>query len=67
MLQHVVDSIKASSHIKSFTPQSSAESIAKVVLAEELAYQTEELISFPGEIGIKEYEAFINQIKTVNI
>lgn len=67
MLQHVVDSIKSSSHIASFTPQCSPTSIAKVVLAEELAYQTEELISFPGEIGIKEYEAFIHQIKTVKI
>ena len=37
------------------------------LMAEELAYQTEELISFPGEIGAKEYEAFINQIKTVKI
>lgn len=67
MLQNVVDRIKASSHIASFTPQCSPASVAKVVMAEELAYQTEELISFPGEIGAKEYEAFINKIKTVKI
>ena len=67
MLQHVADSIKNSYHIANFSSQCSSENIAKVVLAEELAYQTEELISFPGEIGIKEYEAFINQVLTVKI
>lgn len=67
MLQNVVDSIKASSHIASFTPQCSATSIAKVVLAEELAYQTEELISFPGEIGIKEYNKVLDTFKTLKI
>ena len=67
MLQHAVDSLKASSYIASFTPLCLPDSIAKVVLTEELAYQTEELISFPGEIGVKEYDAFINQIKTIII
>lgn len=67
MLQHVADSIKNSYHIANFSSQCSSENIAKVVFAEELAYQTEELISFPGEIGIKEYEAFINQVLTVKI
>lgn len=67
MLQHIVDSIKASSHIASFTPQCSPASVAKVVMAEELAYQTEELISFPGEIGIKEYNKVLDTFKTLKI
>lgn len=35
--------------------------IALTVLAEELAYQTEELASFPNGIGIKEYNQIIEQ------
>lgn len=67
MLQHVVDSIKASSHIARFTPQCSPEAVAKIVMAEELAYQTEELISFPGEIGIKEYNKVLDTFKTLKL
>lgn len=65
--QLVVDSLKASSHIASFTPQCSPASVAKIVMAEELAYQTEELISFPGEIGIKEYIKVLDTLKTLKI
>ena len=36
-------------------------------MAEELAYQTEELISFPGEIGIKEYIKVLDTLKTLKI
>lgn len=39
----------------------SEKTIALTVLAEELAYQTEELESFPDNIGIKEYEQVIDQ------
>ena len=45
----------------------SPESVAKIVMAEELAYQTEELISFPGEIGIKDYYKVIETFKTLRI
>jgi len=65
--QQVIERIKNSSHIASYTPQCSPISIAKIVMAEELAYQTEELISFPGEIGIKEYNQVIEQFKTLKI
>lgn len=65
--QQVIDSLKASSHIKAFTPMCSPASVAKIVMAEELAYQTEELISFPGEIGIKEYNKVLDTFKTLKI
>lgn len=65
--QQVIDSLKASSHIKAFTPMCSSASVAKIVMAEELAYQTEELISFPGEIGIKEYNKVFDTFKTLKI
>lgn len=65
--QSVVDSLKASSHIKSYAPFCSAESIAKIVMAEEMAYQVEELISFPGEIGLKEFNRVLEQIKTLKL
>lgn len=65
--QLVVDSLKNSSHIKAFSPMCSPESVAKIVMAEELAYQTEELISFPGEIGIKDYYKVIETFKTLRI
>lgn len=45
----------------------SAITLAKVVLAEELLYQTEELVSFPDTIGIKEYEQIINQYKQLKL
>lgn len=65
--QQVIDNIKSSSHILSYTPMCSPESVAKIVMAEELAYQTEELISFPGEIGIKEYNKVLDTFKTLKI
>lgn len=65
--QQVIDCIKASSHVHVYTPMCSPESIARIVMAEELAYQTEELISFPGEIGIKEYNHVLEQFKTLKI
>lgn len=66
-LQQVVECIKTSLHIARFTPQCSAASVAKVILAEELAYQTEELISFPNEIGIKEYNNVLDEYKNLSI
>ncbi len=45
----------------------SAKCIGTVVLAEELAYQTEELSSFPGNIGVKEYRQIIEQYIHLNL
>ncbi len=47
--------------------QCSNKTIALTILAEELAYQTEELASFPGNIGIKEYEQVIEQYKHLKL
>lgn len=65
--QQVVDCLKSSSHIKAFSPMCSPESIAKIVMAEELAYQTEELISFPGDIGINKFYKVIDSFKKLII
>ena len=45
----------------------SAKCIGTIVLAEELAYQTEELSSFPGNIGVKEYRQIIEQYIHLNL
>ena len=37
--------------------------IARVVMAEDLAYQTEELVSLPGIVGVEEYNSIIEQYK----
>lgn len=65
--QQVIDKIKASSYLASFMPMCSPETAAKIVMAEELAYQTEELISFPNDIGIKEYKNVLETFKTLTI
>lgn len=41
--------------------------IGAIVLAEELAYQTEELSSFPGIIGIKEYKQIVEQFSHLKL
>ena len=41
--------------------------IGAIVLAEELAYQTEELSSFPGTIGIKEYKQIVEQFSHLKL
>ena len=43
------------------------ETILRVILAEELEYQTEELLSFPSGIGIEFYERFINELTVIEI
>ena len=63
--QRVVEQIMSSNEIKGMGDTCSSETIAKVVLAEELAYQTEELISFPDNIGVKEYLQVLNEYKTI--
>jgi hypothetical protein len=41
--------------------------VAKIVMTEELAYQTEELISFPDTIGMKEFKSVLETFKTLTI
>lgn len=43
------------------------ETVIRVILAEELEYQTEELLSFPGIMGIELYEKFINELTSIEI
>lgn len=45
----------------------SVKTIGAIVLAEELAYQTEELSSFPGTIGIKEYKQIVEQFSHLKL
>ena len=65
--QQVINKIKKSSHITSFMPMCSPTTVAKIVMAEELAYQTEELISFPDTIGMKEFKSVLETFKTLTI
>ncbi len=65
--QEVVDKIIKSSHISSYMPKCSPKTVAKIVMAEELVYQVEELISFPGEIGIKEFNKILDTFKKLII
>lgn len=41
--------------------------ILNVILAEELEYQTEELLSFPGVMGMKYYNDFINELSSIDL
>lgn len=43
------------------------ETVIRIILAEELEYQTEELLSFPGIMGIELYEKFINELTSIEI
>jgi hypothetical protein len=63
--QRVIGQIMCSNEIQRMVDTCSLETITKVVLAEELAYQTEELISFPDNIGVKEYLQVLNEYKTI--
>lgn len=65
--QQVINRIKTSSYLLEYSPLCSPETIAKIVAAEELAYQTEELISFPREIGINKYNHIIETYKELRI
>lgn len=41
------------------------ESIVNVILAEELEYQTEELLSLPNVVGLNQYNTFISELNTL--
>ncbi len=43
------------------------ETVLRVILAEELEYQTEELLSFPSVMGIEFYERCINELTAIEI
>ena len=41
-----------------------ADTVLSLILAEELEYQTEELISFPGKMGLEMYMNKITEFET---
>lgn len=65
-LQNLCSRIKENEHLSTLDgcPVSS---VLRIILAEELEYQTEELLSFPNTMGIKKYKRFITELKTINI
>lgn len=65
--QRVAKLIASSNEIERVGDTCSLETIIKIVFAEELAYQTEELISFPGEIGINGYLQVLSEIKDMEL
>ena len=60
-IQNIYDMILRDEGLKSNLCQCSIETVARIVLAEELVYQTEELISFPQDIGINKYTYILNE------
>lgn len=65
--QRLYDSILSGKCVAMREYGNSAKCIATIVLAEELAYQTEELSSFPGNIGVKECRQIIEQYIHLNL
>lgn len=65
-LQNLCTRIKENLHLSTIDgcPGSS---VLRLILAEELEYQTEELLSFPGTMGIYIYNKFISELMTINI
>lgn len=65
-LQNLCTRIKENEHLSAIDgcPVSS---VLRIILAEELEYQTEELLSFPNTMGIDIYNKFITELKTINI
>lgn len=65
-LQNLCTRIKENEHLSTIDgcPVSS---VLRIILAEELDYQTEELLSFPNTMGIEIYNKFITELKTINI
>lgn len=65
-LQNLCTRIKENEHLSTID-SSPVSSVLRVILAEELEYQTEELVSFPNSMGIDIYNKFITELKTINI
>ena len=65
-LQNLCTRIKENEHFSTIDG-SPVSSVLRIILAEEMEYQTEELLSFPGTMGIDIYNKFITELKTINI
>lgn len=65
-LQNLCTRIKENEHLSTID-SCPVSSVLRVILAEELEYQTEELVSFPNSMGIDIYNKFITELKTINI
>ena len=65
-LQNLCSRIKENEHLSTID-SCPVSSVLRVILAEELEYQTEELLSFPSTMGIEIYNKFIAELKTINI
>ena len=65
-LQYFCNRVLSNQHLSTLN-DISVETVLRVVLAEELEYQTEELLSFPGVMGIELYKKFINELTSTEI
>lgn len=58
-LQNFCNRVLENNYLKSIDG-CNVDTVLRIVLAEELEYQTEELISFPGSMGIETYKTVLN-------
>lgn len=65
-LQNLCSRVKEDSYLTN-VPGSSVKTVLTLILAEELEYQTEELISFPGTMGLEKYMNIINEFEHIEI
>lgn len=65
-LHNLCNRIRSNQHLSSIK-DAPIETVLRIVLAEELEYQTEELLSFPGVMGMEFYERFINELTAIEI
>lgn len=63
-LQGLCNRVKSNQHL-STRKGFGVNTILNVILAEELDYQTEELLSFPAAMGMEYYNNFINEISSL--
>ena len=63
-LQYFCNRVLSNQHLSTMKDMP-VETVLRVILAEELDYQTEELLSFPGSMGVVYYNNFINELSTV--
>ncbi len=62
-LNHFYERVRANNYL-STVEGCSVETVLALILAEEIEYQTEELISFPGTMGLEMYMNKINEFET---
>jgi hypothetical protein len=65
-LQNLCDRVRSNQHLSTIK-NVSVETILRIILAEELEYQTEELLSFPDVMGIEFYNKNINELIEIEI